>query len=192
MISLLVGLLGGSLCRGAYPFLTTMPNGVGWSTLLALAAFEGATRGERAMRRARFAILGVAMAWLLPLSPVPPPGGVRTASLGRACSGDMFSALERIDADPARLVGASLSVSGEWTPASAGTPPTVSRRVMACCAADSVAVGFDVYPLGPQLLPAQAEVTVTGVLSAQMLHGELRYALQRAQVHRQHVARTGP
>ncbi len=184
MLPFLSGLLGGSLWRGAYPFLTTMSSWVGWATLAALISLGAAARRNRILQREALIAAGIGMAWLLPLAPVPPPGGVRTASVGHAFSGDMFAALERIDTDPGRVVGTSLTVSGEWTPAAAGTPPTVSRRIMACCAADSVAVGFDVYPLSSPRLRAYAEVTVTGLLSAHMLHGELRYELRRASVRR--------
>lgn len=58
---------------------------------------------------------------------------------------DLFDALETLDENPHAL-GRRIVVSGLWRPSDRGICAAVFRRVMACCAADAINVGFDVLP----------------------------------------------
>jgi hypothetical protein len=79
------------------------------------------------------------------------------------------------------VLGGYVSVSGVWTPPSHGHAATVSRRVMACCAADAIDVGFDVHGArGPH--GAGQAVVVHGFVHAVLAGGELRYSLDDARV----------
>lgn len=123
--------------------------------------------------------IGVALGLALPRS--LPVGEVSTSSPGGAHDGDLFALLDRLDDDPRAVLGRSVSVSGVWTPPSHGHAATVSRRVMACCAADAVDVGFDVRG-GLAALHAGQFVSVRGVVHAVLADGELRYSLDDARV----------
>ena len=102
-----------------------------------------------------------------------------TSARGISHAGDLFALLERIDSDP-RAIGRSVAVSGEWRPGDAARAASVSRRIMACCAADAVDVGFDVVPRRAAAIKAGAEVCVAGVLAVRLLDGELRYQIVHA------------
>ncbi len=58
----------------------------------------------------------------------------------------------------------------------------MARRVMTCCAADAVDVGFDVIPARPIHFASGAQVRVSGVVRASLRDGEIRYALADAVV----------
>jgi hypothetical protein len=123
--------------------------------------------------------IGVALGLALPRS--LPVGAVATRSPGGAHDGDLFALLDRLDDDPRAVLGNYVSVTGVWTPPSRGHAATVSRRVMACCAADAIDVGFDVRGArGPH--SAGQAVLVHGFVRAVLADGELRYSLDGARV----------
>jgi hypothetical protein len=123
--------------------------------------------------------IGVALGLALPGS--LPVGTVATHSPGGAHDGDLFALLDRLDDDPRAVLGNYVSVSGVWTPPSGGHAATVSRRVMACCAADAIDVGFDVRGAYGPLRTGQP-VVVRGFVHAALAAGELRYSLDDARV----------
>jgi hypothetical protein len=55
-------------------------------------------------------------------------------------------------------------------------------QIMACCAADAIAIGFDVAPRRSVAIAAGTPVRVTGIVRAGMQDGELRYRLDEAVV----------
>lgn len=132
-------------------------------------------------RTLRAALAGTIAGALLPAQPQAPTGPIVTHTVARHERGDLFELLDRLDADPRSVLGRRVIVTGEWTPPSAGRPASVSRRVMTCCAADTVAVGFDVT--GPNARARPNEwVTVAGTLTAKMELSEVRYRIERAKV----------
>jgi hypothetical protein len=155
---------------------------------------DGGTRGDAATdrrRRRRFLYLvrpaaisrrraGALLGLSLPSRPLQ-VNHVLTRS-GVARSGDVFALLDRIDANPRAVLGRKETVSGQWSPGDARRPPTVSRHVMTCCAADSIDIGFDVYELYRCPIARGALVRVTGLVDALVRNGELRYGLVRARV----------
>jgi uncharacterized membrane protein YcgQ (UPF0703/DUF1980 family) len=94
--------------------------------------------------------------------------------------GDLFALLDQIDVDPRALLGHRVTVSGDWSPASGSQTATVSRRVMTCCAADAVRVGFDVLPSREVRLPEGKPVRVDGVLRSRLRDGDIRYVIDGA------------
>jgi hypothetical protein len=119
--------------------------------------------------------------WLLGVG----PSGARDVSTrvprGHVVA-DLFDALDRLDAEPSAFDGRIISVSGTWTPATDRGAATVSRRVMSCCAADAVDVGFDVAPIGAVRVRAGAWVRVSGHVRVRLRDGDLRYEIGRATV----------
>jgi hypothetical protein len=97
---------------------------------------------------------------------------------------DLFDALDALDAAPRTVEHREISVSGSWLPAHDGWPAAVSRRIMTCCAADAVDVGFDVAPRAQVRLPAGSWVRVTGFVHAALREGDLRYEIADASVTR--------
>lgn len=127
-------------------------------------------------------VAGLIAGLLLPHAPPPIARAVVTRAPARHAAGDLFDALDRIDRDPRALLGRRLSVTGIWQPASAHASASVARFVMTCCAADAVAVGFDVFGVGRIKVRAGSLARVTGTLIATLRDGEIRYALDRATV----------
>ncbi|MBV8171303.1 MAG: hypothetical protein JO219_05150 [Candidatus Eremiobacteraeota bacterium] len=152
---------------------------------LAIALF-GAACATLALRlfsartSATMAAAAVAAIALLPGS--LPVGHVLTRAAGHEGSADLFRLLDDVDAAPQRVLGTRASVSGTWMPAQPPRAATVSRRIMACCAADAVDVGLDVLPAPSVRAGSGQTVCVSGVVSARIIGGELRYALVRALV----------
>jgi hypothetical protein len=97
-------------------------------------------------------------------------------------AGDLFDALDALDADPRALEQRSISVSGTWLPKADGWPASVSRRIMTCCAADAVDVGFDVAPHADVRLRAGSWVRVTGIVHVMLRDGDIRYEIADASV----------
>ena len=95
---------------------------------------------------------------------------------------DLFEALDRLDADPAAFEQRNIEVSGTWTPANTQGTATVSRRVMSCCAADAIDVGFDVAPIGDVRVRPGAWVRVAGRVRVRLRDGDLRYEIEDALV----------
>ncbi|HXW76013.1 MAG TPA: hypothetical protein VEJ20_01235 [Candidatus Eremiobacteraceae bacterium] len=129
----------------------------------------------------RALIAGGAVALALPTSP-PSATVIVDRALRTSGSGDLFALMDRIDDDPAAVLGARAAVTGSWTPAEGAAAATVSRRIMSCCAADAVDVGFDVETDQRRLPAAGTVVRVSGVLIARMVDGETRYALRHASI----------
>ena len=95
---------------------------------------------------------------------------------------DLYSVLETLDEHPEALIGRRIAVSGWWQPPHAGSFATVSQRVMSCCAADAVDVGFDVQPAQEVTLAPRTWVGVSGIVRVWLRDGETRYALVEARV----------
>jgi hypothetical protein len=125
---------------------------------------------------------GAAAGLTLPRVPPPVAGPIVSHSFGR--SGDLFDVLDRIDGDPSSMLGRVVTVSGTWRSAAGSRSAAVFRRVMACCAADAIAVGLDVLPAGIAAASDGDSVAVSGALRAVLREGELRYALTQARVRR--------
>jgi hypothetical protein len=187
-----VRLLGGAAlaasATGAVRALTAIPLPVMLATgiaLLMVASLDdrGSSDGARSRRgRMVWTAIGGLSAFALPTIAPPAPGHVVTRSAGPAMRGDLFDVLDALDRDPADVIGRVVSVSGDFAPAADGYLATVSRRIMSCCAADAVAVGFDVEMSRPRRIATGALVRVTGVVAARMRDGETRYVLERSAV----------
>lgn len=188
LLSYVSGFLFCIVCRGADQYLTTSPRAFTLASggLLLVASLQLSTESVASRKRLALSMLaGIGAAFVLPLAFPDAAGEVITAPLVHGYSGDLFRALDRIDQDPAAMLNTKLSVSGDWTPATADRAATVSRRIMACCAADSIAVGFDVY--GDEVYPMvrRSAVMVSGILRARVVDGEIRYALTHAHIRSQ-------
>lgn len=112
----------------------------------------------------------------------PAPRDVSVRVPRNHVAADLFDALDRLDADPAAFDRRIIAVSGSWTPATAPGAATVSRRVMSCCAADAVDVGFDVMPNRDVRIQPGTWVRVEGRVRVRLRDGELRYELADATV----------
>jgi len=111
-----------------------------------------------------------------------PVGAVIEHAPGLPPSSDLFALLDALDAHPRDVLGRRARATGTWTPAHGVASASVSRRVMACCAADAVDVGLDVKPEREVTLDGGTDVCVAGVLAARLRDGELRYEIARAMV----------
>ncbi len=180
------GFLLSAVARGADRYLTVAPRPLLMTIalLLLLIALLRKPHGRIDCYRTRAAgfLAGLIASIPLPLTPLAPPAGVVTAAVGRGFAGDLFEALERIDQDPIAMDGTTITVSGEWTPSTAEGPATVSRRLMACCAADTVAVGLEVLGDRRYTVNAGTMVVVTGNVRARIWKGDVRYGLAHARV----------
>lgn len=134
-------------------------------------------------RSMSLAVFGGACAGMVLSSAAPsgPRDVVARAPRGHIAA-DLFDALDALDANPSAFDGRTIAVSGTWTPARALGPASVSRRVMSCCAADAVDVGFDVTPVAAPRVDAGAWVLVSGRVHVRLRDGELRYELGAATV----------
>jgi uncharacterized membrane protein YcgQ (UPF0703/DUF1980 family) len=97
---------------------------------------------------------------------------------------DLFDTLDRLDADPAAFDRRIIDVSGTWTPATAQGAATISRRVMSCCAADAIDVGFDVIPSREIQVPSGQWVRAAGRVRVRLRNGELRYEIFDAAIRK--------
>ena len=97
---------------------------------------------------------------------------------------DLFDALDRLDADPAAFDRHIIDVTGTWTPSTEQGAATISRRVMSCCAADAIDVGFDVISTHKVPVSAGTWARVSGRVRVQLRDGELRYEIGDATVRR--------
>ena len=166
---------------GASEVLTSMP---AWATLLtgsmlAVCALRGAAPRRRTFA---YAVCGVCAALCLPASPPPAPGMVSTRPPSTSLRGDLFEALDRLDSTPNEMLGSTISVTGTWTPASRGELATVSRRVVSCCAADAVDVGFDVRLSRDVRVAAGSWVRVDGTVAERAVDGDIRFVLEHSRV----------
>jgi hypothetical protein len=187
VLACVAGFLGCALARGVAQFLTNMPRPFMIATaLVVLIGLLQISRSTKALRASGLSLLaGACAAMVLPAGSIAAPSGVVTSSPGSGFAGDLFVLLDRLDEDPKAVLGERFTVSGEWNPATKSEAATVSRRIMACCAADSIAVGLDVFSERPYTGLAGSIVVVSGVLYAHVRRGELRYALTRAIVKAQ-------
>ncbi len=136
---------------------------------------------RRALIALWFAVGVVIGFWLPPALPAP-NALVVTHAPALSHGVDLFDALEKLDDDPQSLAGRRIAVTGLWRPAVPGVFPAVFRRVMACCAADAVDVGFDVLPARPVSLGVNTPVRVAGLVESVVRDGELRYRLRDAAI----------
>jgi hypothetical protein len=97
---------------------------------------------------------------------------------------DLFDALDQLDADPAAFDRRIIVVSGTWTPATTQRAATVSRRVMSCCAADAIDVGFDVIRNREVTIHAGTWVRVEGRVRVRLRDGDLRYEVAGAAIRK--------
>jgi len=167
---------------GACTALTALPP---WTLLvaglvLALAALRGGGENGGAATARACAAAGLICGALVPATAPPAPGGMVSRAPGGAYRGDLFEALDELDADPAAIVGRRISVSGDWTPASGSRSATVSRRIVSCCAADAIAVGFDVDLARRESARSGSWVRVTGVVREGIVDGDVRYVLEHS------------
>ncbi len=125
---------------------------------------------------------GVASGFWLPATLQPPQAAIITHAPARFARADLFDALEQLDEHPQSLLGRRITVTGSWHRDRDGAVAAVYRRVMACCAADAIDVGFDVVPVGRAAANEGASVRVTGVVHASLRDGETRYMLRDATV----------
>lgn len=177
-----VALIGGACVTsplgGACAALTAIPPGVMLATGLALCAIaftSSATCLPTAM-------LGSLLGLMLPATAPLPAGKVVTRSVGSAFHGDLFEVLDQLDDRPSQVLGHRVVVSGEWMPAATNRLATVSRRVMNCCAADAVAVGFDVRLSRGKNIPMHSWVRVEGVINERTSDGDQRFVLEQSRV----------
>jgi hypothetical protein len=175
---------GAAVCAavtGAAAALVALPPLVLIASACAVVLFAIRSRGCPVGGIATGLALGAALALTLPNT--APPAAEEVVTRGaRGGSGDLFALLDGIDRDPRSVLGTRVSVTGEWAPPRAGRPATVSRRIMTCCAADAIAVGFDVIPVGRPLPRPGSVVRITGVLRSSMRGGEMRYEIASAGV----------
>jgi hypothetical protein len=187
-VPMLAGAALAASATGAASALTAIPPPVMFAAAIALSIVVNADdRRTAAPTRGRAATIlwttvGALCALLLPVASPPAPGHVISHSADPSLHGDLFDVLDALDREPTDVIGRTVSVSGDWMPAEGDVPATVSRRVMSCCAADAVDVGFDVDMFRPRAIPAGARVRVTGIIDARMRDGETRYVLERSDV----------
>ena len=158
-------------------FPATVLFGVGMLFLTALVG-EGC---QKSFRNVVAALGGAALASILPYPIDVGAAPVVGIAIGHQ-RGDIFQLLARLDDDPRPLIGRRARVSGQWHRSRGPLAATVSRRVMSCCAADAVAVGFEVMPRMMPSVAEAAEVSVDGVVAARIVEGETRYLIVNADV----------
>jgi hypothetical protein len=152
------------------------------ATTLVIVLAPTRTRGQALAAVCTGFALGLALPRSLPVERIV------TRGLGDRSTGDLFALLDRLDAQPQAMIGRPAVVSGVWTPPRTGQGASVSRRVMSCCAADALDVGFDVAPARPVGFDQGVEVCVRGFIAARVQSGELRYRIERATVERATMA----
>jgi uncharacterized protein DUF1980 len=183
--SALVAIAGGAcFCAaltGVSGALTAIPGWAMAATGIALSVCALASASDRA-KAAKSFVLGASIGLLPTTSPSPVRGFVVTRSVATTMRGDIFDALNRLDDDPSSLLGDRISVSGMWAPASREHLATISRRVMSCCAADVVDVGFDVTLARATIVPSGGWVRVDGIVGERIVDGEVRYILEHSVV----------
>jgi uncharacterized protein DUF1980 len=167
-------------CDGAVRALTATPP--------TLTLFAGVVLVLIAMRRGPSRAMAVAVLagsivglWL-PLAARSAPRDVGVYVPRGHIAADLFEALDRLDADPSAFDGRAIAISGTWTPATPSAAATVSRRVMSCCAADAVDVGFDVAPRADPRIRPGTWVRVSGPVHVRLRAGDLRYEIEGATV----------
>jgi hypothetical protein len=181
VLAALSGLALGAAATGASNALIAMPLPF-IVTFGASGALLALAHPRHRWTAAALLACGMALGMALPRSAPQARGEVVTHAIRGWQRGDLFQLLDRIDADPHAVLGHRISVAGEWSRASNDRAATVSRRVMTCCAADMVRVGFDVLASPKPSLAESAPVHVSGILRSQLVDGDLRYVIQNAGV----------
>jgi hypothetical protein len=186
----LVSLIIGAIAHHSIGALVGAPLWVMMATAVLMAAavvgrhkVDGRVELDRYLRRVlTSAAAGLVAGWMLPATLAPPLTGVTTHSTVHAAHGDLFEALDELDDHPQLVLGRRITVTGSWHPQHGDALATVSQRVMACCVADAVDVGFDVIPVRRVEATAGSHVRVVGTVQALLHDGETRYALIDADV----------
>ena len=183
-VALAAGACIASAATGASAALTSMPSWAIFFTGLTLAYCSIGGARKEADRKPFFSAsaCGVFIALALPASAPPAPGAVSTRAAAGAMRGDLFEALDRLDASPDSMLGSAIAVTGTWTPASEGDLATVSRRVVSCCAADAIDVGFDVRLARDVRIDAGRWVRVEGTIGERIVDGDVRYVLEQSRI----------
>ncbi|MDQ6767080.1 MAG: hypothetical protein M3Z41_04660 [Candidatus Eremiobacteraeota bacterium] len=182
----LTGMIAGTIGHQTVGALVSAPLWMmaGVTSLFAWALWHTRMRGAGA--RILWAVTaGLCVGLTLPAYPPPARTPILTHAVARAHAGPdarLFAALDVLDDHPQALLGQRIAVTGTWRPRHGLSLGSVSRRVMACCAADAVDVGFDVVPKAQVPLAAGSSVLVSGIVHASLLDGETRYALTDASV----------
>jgi hypothetical protein len=176
VLALLSGLALGAAATRASNALTAMP--VAFIVTFGVSGAMLALADSRhRWTAAALLVCGIALGTTLPRSAPQASSAVVTHAVTGPQSGDLFQLLDQIDADPRAMLGRPVTVSGEWSPATGDRAATVSRRVMTCCAADAVRVGFDVIPSHAVRGAEGTPVRVSGILAARFRDGDMRYAI---------------
>ncbi len=126
-------------------------------------------------------LAGLACGLTFPIAP-PPPRAIFTHAPPVLRADALVRVLDALDADPQTLLGRRVEVSGQWQPAGAKAPAAVYERIMACCAADAIDVGLEVFPAHVVVVRRGARVAVSGIVGVRMIDGEVRYGLHDAWV----------
>ncbi|HYK54031.1 MAG TPA: hypothetical protein VEV38_10925 [Candidatus Eremiobacteraceae bacterium] len=173
-----------SAMSGASLVLTSIPR---WATVFTGMLLAACTMIERADRaRAAHAVgaslCGALFALGLPVVAPPAPGAVSSRGVTSSIRGDLFDALATLDSDPNALLGKTITVTGTWTPAMSDELATVSRRIVSCCAADAVDVGFDVRLERDTHVERGRWVRIEGLVSERFVDGDIRYVLEHSKI----------
>ena len=173
-----------SAMSGASLALTSMPR---WATLLTGVLLAACAIHDRSDRTGRTRAIGASLCGALfavglPVVAPPAPGAVSTRGVSSSIRGDLFDALATLDSNPNALLEKTISVTGSWTPATSGELATVSRRIVSCCAADAVDVGFDVRLDRDKHVERGRWVRIEGVVSERVVDGDVRYVLEHSKI----------
>ena len=190
-VAALVGLIAGAIVHHSIGALVGAPTSVivAAAALFALALIKsrdtanGRHRVERPKAPLPAAlVVGCIAGCTLPGNAPASWQPVVTHATVHSAGNDLFEALDTLDTRPDMLLGSHIRVTGVWRPADGENLATVSQRVMACCAADALDVGFDVLPGRGVMLAAGTRVSVGGIVTAMLHQGETRYVLRAADV----------
>ena len=165
---------------GAARTLTSAPPALALCAGIALCVFAVRPFTRRTSVPALLA--GACAGMWLPNVPPSNPHDVSVRAPRGHIAADLFDALDRLDTDPSAFDGRTISVSGEWMPSSVRGAATISRRVMSCCAADAIDVGFDVAPSGTVRVRAGEWARVSGRVRVRLRDGDMRYEIDAATV----------
>lgn len=191
-IAALVALIAGAICHHSLESLVRAPTAVMVATaaILAVALLKSrvTTEGRHEIDRYKRSVftalvVGFIAGCTLPSSAPASFRPVLTHAALHPARDDLFDALDALDARPGMMLGRHIWVTGVWRPHDGDNLATVSQRVMACCAADAVDIGFDVLQAHRIIaLAPGTRVRVGGIISEILRQGETRYVLRDADV----------
>src|SRR5215472_11749157 len=118
--------LVGIVLTGSARMLVAAPPVLLLLCAVAIAAIAIPTMRNHPRQCAIAAGCGFLIAASLPVVPPLNPGKIVTRNIPRHESGDLFALLDKLDRDPASVLGSQAIVSGGWTPPTAGRPASVS------------------------------------------------------------------